>query len=244
MEKKKMLGVLGGMGPMATAYFMELVIRMTDAETDQEHLDMLVYNLTSIPDRTGFILGKTKESPLPTLIRAGQALAEQGAEQIAIPCMTSHYFYRQLSEAVPVPVLNCLAETADCLKAGGVERAGILATTGTMETGIFRDALLSRGIQPVALSRERQADVMSLIYDDIKANRPPRMELFHRAGEELRQKGAEIVILGCTELSLIKRDCSVGGQYLDTLEVLARAAVRACGGKLNPRYRELIRKKM
>ena len=175
MEKKKMLGVLGGMGPMATAYFMELVIRMTDAETDQEHLDMLVYNLTSIPDRTGFILGKTKESPLPTLIRAGQALAEQGAEQIAIPCMTSHYFYRQLSEAVPVPVLNCLAETADCLKAGGVERAGILATTGTMETGIFRDALLSRGIQPVALSRERQADVMSLIYDDIKANRPPRM---------------------------------------------------------------------
>ena len=85
MEKKKMLGVLGGMGPMATAYFMELVIRMTDAETDQEHLDMLVYNLTSIPDRTGFILGKTKESPLPALIRAGQALAEQGAEQIAIP---------------------------------------------------------------------------------------------------------------------------------------------------------------
>lgn len=244
MEKKKMLGVLGGMGPMATAYFMELVIRMTDAETDQEHLDMLVYNLTSIPDRTGFILGKTKESPLPTLIRAGQALAEQGAEQIAVPCMTSHYFYRQLSEAVPVPVLNCLAETADCLKAGGVERAGILATTGTMETGIFRDALLSRGIQPVALSRERQADVMSLIYDDIKANRPPRMELFHRAGEELRQKGAEIVILGCTELSLIKRDCPVGGQYLDTLEVLARAAVRACGGKLNSRYRELIRKKM
>ena len=244
MEKKKMLGVLGGMGPMATAYFMELVIRMTDAETDQEHLDMLVYNLTSIPDRTGFILGKTKESPLPTLIRAGQALAEQGAEQIAVPCMTSHYFYRQLSEAVPVPVLNCLAETADCLKAGGVERAGILATTGTMETGIFRDALLSRGIQPVALSRERQTDVMSLIYDDIKANRPPRMELFHRAGEELRQKGAEIVILGCTELSLIKRDCPVGGQYLDTLEVLARAAVRACGGKLNPRYRELIRQKM
>ena len=85
---------------------------------------------------------------------------------------------------------------------------------------------------------------MSLIYDDIKANRPPRMELFHRAGEELRQKGAEIVILGCTELSLIKRDCPVGGQYLDTLEVLARAAVRACGGKLNPRYRELIRQKM
>ena len=90
MEKKKMLGVLGGMGPMATAYFMELVIRMTDAETDQEHLDMLVYNLTSIPDRTGFILGKTKESPLPTLIRAGQALAEQGvtlqvAEHTAVP---------------------------------------------------------------------------------------------------------------------------------------------------------------
>lgn len=240
MEKKKTLGVLGGMGPMATAYFMELVIRMTGAETDQEHLNMLVYSLPAIPDRTGFILGKTKENPLPVLIRTGRALAEQGAEQIAIPCMTSHYFYRQLCDAIPVPILNCLTETADCLKAGGVERAGVLATTGTVETGIFRDALLSRGIQPVFPSEARQADVMSLIYDDLKANRPPRMELFHRAGEELFGLGAQTVILGCTELSLIKRDCPLDGRYLDTLEVLARAAVRSCGGKLNSQYRNLL----
>ena len=83
---------------------------------------------------------------------------------------------------------------------------------------------------------------MSLIYDDIKAGRPPRMEVFCRVGEELTANGAQTVILGCTELSLIKRDCPIGPGYLDTMEVLAQQSVLECGGKLKKAYTELISK--
>ncbi len=242
MSEKKLLGVLGGMGPIATAYFMELVIRMTDALRDQEHLDMLVYSVPSVPDRTGFILGASRESPLPEMIRVGRALANQGAERIAIPCVTAHYFYRELEESIPVPIINGLAQTVEHLKQRGVEQAGIMATDGTITAGLFRDAMLARGIRPIVPSPERQKDVMRLIYDDIKANRPPRMEVFGRVREELLAMGAQTIILGCTELSLIKRDYPVGAGFLDTMEVLAQRAVLECGGKLKEEYTDLISK--
>ena len=242
MSEKKLLGVLGGMGPIATAYFLELVIRMTDAIRDQEHLDMLVYSVPSVPDRTGFILGKSAESPLPEMIRIGRALAQQGAERIAIPCVTAHYFYRELEENIPVPIINGLTQTVEHLKEKGIEQAGIMATDGTITAGLFRDALLTRGIRPVVPSPERQKDVMSLIYDDIKANRPPRMEVFGRVREELISRGAQTIILGCTELSLIKRDFPLGPGFLDTMEVLAQRAVLECGGKLKEEYADLISK--
>ena len=242
MSEKKLLGVLGGMGPIATAYFMELVIRMTDALRDQEHLDMLVYSVPSVPDRTGFILGASRESPLPEMIRVGRALANQGAERIAIPCVTAHYFYRELEESIPVPIINGLAQTVEHLKQRGVEQAGIMATDGTITAGLFRDAMLARGIRPIVPSPERQKDVMRLIYDDIKANRPPRMEVFGRVREELLAMGAQTIVLGCTELSLIKRDYPVGAGFLDTMEVLAQRAVLECGGKLKEEYADLISK--
>ena len=242
MSEKKLLGVLGGMGPIATAYFMELVIRMTDAIRDQEHLDMLVYSVPSVPDRTGFILGASRESPLPEMIRVGRALANQGAERIAIPCVTAHYFYRELEESIPVPIINGLAQTVEHLKQRGVEQAGIMATDGTITAGLFRDAMLARGIRPIVPSPERQKDVMRLIYDDIKANRPPRMEVFGRVREELLAMGAQTIVLGCTELSLIKRDYPVGAGFLDTMEVLAQRAVLECGGKLKEEYTDLISK--
>lgn len=242
MNEKKLLGVLGGMGPIATAYFMELVIRMTDALRDQEHLDMLVYSVPSVPDRTGFILGKSTESPLPEMIRVGLALAQQGAGVIAIPCVTAHYFYRQLEESIPVPIINGLTEAVEHLKERGVEQAGIMATDGTITAGLYRDALLARGIRPIVPSPQRQKDVMGLIYDDIKANRPPRMDVFGRVREELVSRGAQTIILGCTELSLIKRDCPIGPGFLDTMEVLAQHAITECGGKLKEEYRDLISK--
>ena len=203
---------------------------------------MLVYSVPSVPDRTGFILGQSAESPLPEMIRVGNALAAQGAERIAIPCVTAHYFYRELEARIPVPIINGLAQTVEHLKQRGVEQAGIMATDGTIAAGLFREALTARGIRPIVPSPERQKDVMRLIYDDIKANRPPRMEVFNRVREELTGKGAQTIILGCTELSLIKRDFPLGSGFLDTMEVLAQRAVLECGGKLKEEYRELISK--
>lgn len=242
MVQSKTLGVIGGLGPIATSHFMELIIRMTEAKVDQEHLDMILYSRPSIPDRTSYILDPTKPSPLPEMIRIGNALARQGADLIAIPCMTAHFFHEELAEAIPVPIVHAIHETCVHLKKHGIRKAGIMATDGTIRSKLFQRELLRHGIEPVIPGPEGQKCVMSIIYDDIKANRPADMEKFNRASGELREQGAEAIILGCTELSLVKRDCRLGAGYLDAMEVLAQTCVVQCGGQLKEEYQELISK--
>ncbi len=239
---KKQLGVIGGLGPLATAWFMELVIRMTDAQTDQQHLDMLIYNIPSIPDRTAYLLDLTKENPLPPMIRVGKALAQQGAECIAIPCVTAHHFLPQLSREIPIPIIDAVGETVSHLHRFGVSAAGILATDGTIATKLLQTALESQNIQAVIPDAGDQKVVMDIIYQDIKADRPVNMEKFRQVSDHLRQRGAQANILGCTELSLIKREHNIGSGYIDALEVLAQQSVLRCGGILKEKYRCLISK--
>lgn len=238
--EEKVLGVIGGLGPLATAHFLELTTRMTDAETEQQNLDMIVYNFPSIPDRTGYILGSNLKSPLPGLLWAGRCLAQQGVDVIAIPCVTAHFFYEELRDGIRIPIIHGVRETARHLKAQGVSSAGILATDGTIISGLFSRALSDEGIRPMIPSKARQADVMDIIYNDIKEGNPPDMEKFHAVSEELRQKGAETIILGCTELSLVKRDFSLGPGYLDSMEVLARQSLLRCGKPIKKQYQNLI----
>ncbi|MBR7179509.1 MAG: aspartate/glutamate racemase family protein [Oscillospiraceae bacterium] len=240
MDQKITLGVIGGLGPIATAHFMELIIRMTEADTDQEHLDMILYNRPSIPDRTGYILDPTKPNPLPEMIRVGNALARQGAKLIAIPCMTAHYFHRDLTRYIEAPIVHAIHETAVHLKKHGITKVGIMATDGTVRSKLFQQELLEHGITPVIPGEQGQKCVMSVIYDDIKANRPAEMDKFDFAAKDLREQGAEAIILGCTELSLVKRDYPIGAGYLDAMEVLAQTCVRMCGGKLKEAYQNLI----
>ena len=242
MEQKQTLGVIGGLGPIATAHFMELIIRMTEATTDQEHLDMIIYNRPSIPDRTGYILDQTKPNPLPEMIRVGNALARQGAALIAIPCMTAHYFHRELTRYIEAPIVHAIHETAAHLKKHGITKVGIMATDGTIRSRLFQRELENHGMEVLIPSPQGQKCVMSVIYDDIKANRPADMEKFRYASNELRTQGAQAIILGCTELSLVKRDCHIGAGYLDAMEVLAQTCVLRCGGRLKEEYQELISK--
>lgn len=238
--RKPLLGVIGGLGPMATTHFMELLIQMTDAAVDQENLDMIVYNFPSIPDRTGYILGSNLKSPLPGLLSVGNALARQGAEYIAIPCMTAHYFYRELQAGIPARVINGVQETVSHLKSLGIQKAGIMATDGTIASGLFTRELIDAGILPVLPSEERQADVMHLIYRNIKAGESVEMDRFRAVQRELQEKGAEVIILGCTELSLIKRYEDIGPGFIDAMEVLAQQSILRCGKKLKAKYENLI----
>ena len=239
-DEKKLLGVIGGLGPMATTHFMELVIAMTDAETDQENVDMIVYNFPSIPDRTGYILGSNLRSPLPGLLSVGNSLTRQGAKVIAIPCMTAHFFYEEMKAAFPVDVIHGVRETVRHLKDHGVTTAGIMATDGALASGLFLRELVDGGILPVLPSEQRQEDVMHLIYRNIKAGKPVEMERFRAVEQELRSRGAQAIILGCTELSLIKEQYPIGPGYLDCMEVLAQQAVLRCGGKLKEEFLSLI----
>ena len=240
MAEKKTLGIIGGMGPMATAYLLQLIIQMTDARTDQEHLDIIVFDRPSVPDRTAHILDPTAPSPLPSLLCTAQALQGLGAGYLCAPCITSHYFFKELGERLSVPLLNMLTETAEELYRAGKKKVGIMATTGTVRTGLFQSALADFGLCPITPGEKGQEAVMSIIYDEIKAGLPADAQKFTAVREELFGLGCDSFVLGCTELSLIKRDAEVGPGCLDALEALAKRCVTACGGVLKPAYGRLL----
>lgn len=239
-HSSKKLGVIGGMGPLPTAYFMELVTNMTDVKTDQEHLQMIIYSMPSIPDRTAYILGRSKENPASDIIRIGKILEQSEVDAIAIPCMTSHSFFDSIQDSVSVPVIHAVRKTVDHLRENGFQRVGVMGTSGTIEAGVFHRELERQGLEAISPSTEAQADVMHLIFNNIKAGAAPEMDRFQAAALDLRDKGAEVIILGCTELSLIKRNYPIGAGFVDALEVLAREAILSCGYPLKEKYHNLI----
>lgn len=240
IKNKKVLGVIGGLGPIATAHFMELVIRMCDAPCDQDNLDMIIYNIPSIPDRTAYILDNTKANPLPFMIEIGNTLTREGADQIAIPCVTAHYFCDELNKSIPAPIINGVRETVAYLKERNFDKVGIMATDGTISSGLFAKELETAGITPVVPSNEGQSAVMHLIYNNIKAGNEPDMDKFAFVRQELFEKGAKAIILGCTELSLIKRDYDIGAGFIDVMDVLAYQSLQKCQKPIKEKYKNLI----
>lgn len=234
------LGVLGGLGPMATAYYLELVIAMTDARRDQDHPEIIVMNIPSIPDRTAYILGKSSENPVIPMVQLGQQMKNMGVSVIATPCITAHYFHDQLQSGIGLPVIHAIRSCAQLLRRAGISSVGLMATDGTVQSGIFQKEVEDAGMKLVLPSQPRQADVMSLIYDYVKAGISPDMALFESVRSELFRNGAQVVVLGCTELSLLKKDYDLGNGILDALEVLARESVLACGKTVKPEYSELF----
>lgn len=236
----RILGVIGGLGPLAASHFMELVSKFTDAATDQEHLHMIVYSFPSIPDPTDFIMGYYLKSPLHRLLYVANALSRQNVDLIAIPSITAHYFYDSLSERISLPIIHAVEETARHLEENGVKRVGIMASEGTITSGIYQKALKNHGIETVIPSRIRQEDVNYLIYQNIKSGQQADMTRFYAIADELRKERVQVIILGCTELSLIKRDHPIGPGFLDSMEVLAQQAVLRSGKALKPDKRYLI----
>ena len=238
----KTLGIIGGLGPLATAYFYQQITDMTDVKKDQDHIEILIHSAPSIPDRTSFILGKSTDSPLPRMVEIGRGLVRAGADLISIPCITAHYFHKALTEQIPVPIMNLPEEVAIYLNSHGIKKVGIMATDGTVTSGLFQTQLTKLGIEPLIPSPERQADVMHIIYNNIKIGKSAEPDVFARVRDELQGNGAEVIILGCTELSILKRDKMTGTGFLDAMEVLALRSIEECKAPIRPEYRELITK--
>lgn len=229
MAEAKVLGILGGLGPMATVYFYELITAHTKAARDQDHIDMVISSKASTPDRTAFIMGRSAEDPFAVMEAEARRLVVFGAGVIAIPCNTAHFFYDRLKQAVPVPVLNMVADTVDHVRAMGCTKVGILATDGTISTETYQRVCAQKGLACAVPGPAAQKAVMRVIYDDIKQGRPPNMENFGAAAEELFAAGCQTLVLGCTELSLLKKAGLLDARYVDSMEVLARQAILACG---------------
>lgn len=230
------LGVIGGLGPMATAYFMQRIIEMTDAIQDQEHLQMIVYNCPNIPDRTSYILDTTKENPIPYIIDIADKLKEQGVDCVAMPCITAHYFKNTIENESGVSVIDVIEDTVKLIKDGGIMRVGLMATDGTVKSRIFQRKMEEHGLEVILPDDKHQKMVMDLIYEDIKKGYSPNIDNFNIVKSYLVEHGAQIVILGCTELSVIKRDYDLGSGICDCLDVLARQSILRCNKRIKSEY--------
>lgn len=234
------VGILGGLGPMATVYFMQRILDLTDASRDQDHVDMLVWNHASIPDRTAYLVGDSTDSPGPWMAEDARQLERAGAKLIAVPCNTAQAFQDEVAAAVSIPVIDIVAETVAAARAAvpGLTTIGVLATDGTLRARTYHRAAERAGLSAVAPDEQVQKDVMSMIYDGVKAGVPVERERFDAAVAHLRDKGAGAVVLGCTELSILRTDLVVDeADVIDSLDALAARTVTLAGGRLRPAAR-------
>ena len=242
MSKKKTIGIIGGMGPMATYDLAEKIVECTDAEVDQDHIHVITDCNTAIPDRTAAILSKGK-SPVPEIVKSANRLVEAGADILIMPCNTAHYFYDEIVSQIKKPILNMPEIAAEELSYLGIQKAAVLATEGTVKSGVYEKALAARDIEAVYPDEEGQELLMTLIYEFIKAGNMDFSTLpLEELVEELVEEGAEALILGCTELPLAFEVLLEAGEpevlkeegiliFDPTLE-LAKAAVLKAGGFL------------
>jgi aspartate racemase len=232
----KTIGIMGGMGPASTVDLMNRIISMTNAETDQEHIPMIVDSNTRIPDRTEAILS-IGESPVPEMLASAKRLEAAGADFIVIACHAAHHFVPEIQSQIGIPILGMPDETAKLLKLNGVNKAAILATDGTVQSGMYGRALERYGILPVYPEEDQQKTVMSLVYDYIKKGVAdprdlPGDEITNIVGE-LSKHGAEVLVLASTELPIAFNLMGLRSEaFVDPTIVLAKAAIRMAGAEV------------
>lgn len=236
----KTLGILGGLGPMAGVYFYELVTAMTAAARDQEHLRVVLTGFADTPDRTAYILDRSAPDPTPRMIDAARTLENMGAEVIAMPCNTAHYFYDAVAGSIRVPMLNIIDETLRLLSEMGAKKIGILATAGTVAAKTYPMRAERYGITCETPTAAEQAVISEIIYGQIKQGKTPDLARFEKAANSLFARGCSHLVLGCTELSLLNQSYHLDARYVDSLYALARATVLACGAPLREEYKSII----
>ena len=234
----KKLGVIGGMGPQATELLYQKIISMTDAHCDQEHIDMIILSHAAMPDRTEAIRSGHTETVFSLLAQDAKLLETCGADYIAIPCNTSHYFYEELQKQVNIPIIHMVREAVKRVQERdpSIKKVGLLATDGTLFAGIYKNECKKRGLECVYPDAETQKIVMKIIYDQIKAGEKGSIDDFGEIDTYLKKNGCEAAILACTELSCFKNYHALDRFYLDALDVLCEESVRLCGGKLKEEF--------
>lgn len=225
----KNIGIIGGMGPLATVDLMQKIIVSTNAVSDQEHIHILVDNNPQIPDRTAAILGQGP-SPVFEMVRSGLNLEQMGADVLVMACNTAHYFLPQIQPFFHIPVLNMIEETAKRCRAKGIGCVGLLATRGTYQAGTYAAAFEKYGIKLLQPDDAAKAVIQAMIYDGVKAGDAAYdTTAFRQVLQALRQAGAEAFVLGCTEIPVAVQMYNVVENYIDATQVLAECAVAYAG---------------
>jgi len=220
----KTVGIIGGMGPEATADLMVKVIRATPAKVDQDHIRMLVDSNPKVPCRVKAILGDGA-NPGPVMAQMAEGLEKMGADFLVIPCNTAHYYIDYVTDAVKIDVLNIIEETVKALKKDGVKKVALLATSALISTNLYIKELTAAGIEVIVPQEDYQQIVMETIFA-VKSGDFPKAESYvddiisHVVG-----RGAEAMILGCTELPLLISEEKYPFKFYDPTNILAKAIV-------------------
>ncbi len=225
MDKK--LGVLGGMGPMATIDFIKRIVEKSPATFDQEHIPMVISNNPAIPDRTKHIL-ENGESPFEMMLNDLMTLQKSGVTKVVIPCNTAHYWLDKLNQAEPFSFISIIDTAINEADNRAMKKIGILATSATISTGIYAKALKQRSMETLLPDNEQQLQVMEGIYK-VKAGQIEKGRiLMEPIFDSLIEQGADGVILGCTEIPLAfdKLAPEKRVNTLDSLDLLADQCVK------------------
>ena len=224
----KILGVLGGMGPLASAYFMMRLTQLTPATREDEHIPAVLWSDPRVPNRLEAHRG-IGPSPLPWLVHGIDKLAEAGCGAVAIPCNTAHGWIDGMQSASPIPILHIIDAAADDLRRHGVAtgRVGVLATEATLAMRLYQDWLERLGWSVIEPTAQEMADLVSPSIALVKQNRlADAYALAADATRCLQDRGAEAVVLGCTEIPLaIGAGPVLDAVIVDTIDALALASI-------------------
>lgn len=225
-KPSRVLGVLGGMGPLATVDFLQKLIEETPAACDQDHISVIAYSVPQIPDRPAAITGDGA-SPLPQMLDGIHTLKRAGAHAVAIACNTAHYWYDDLVQQGGLPILH-IADTACAALPQNVQRVGLLATQGTLAAGFYQSRFRERRFDCVLSSDDEQRALVLPAIDGVKRNDLPAAHaLAVKAARRLIERGAQVIVMGCTEIPLaIEHQTSdVSAVCIDATRALARTCV-------------------
>ena len=223
------IGVLGGMGPAATADFYRKLVEATPAQRDQDHLPVLIHSVPQIPDRASSYLHGAP-SPLPTLASFARELQASGAQMIVMPCNTAHLWYDELRGSVDIPILHIVDSVLDALAGSEVRAIAVMGTGATLAGQLYPRRSRARGrddlrwIEPTAQAQQ------SRVAPGIEAVKAGRIDAARKlmlpVARELVEQGAQALVLACTEIPLALRAEDTGVPTLDATQLLAEATVR------------------
>lgn len=220
--------ILGGMGTMATESFVRQLNKRTPTHADQDYLNYILYNHATIPDRTAYILDRSKPNPIPLL---QEDIRQQNILQpsfIVLTCNTAHYFFDDLQKETKIPILHMPKEAVKQIHREQITgKVAFLGTEGSVKAGVYENELKEQGIDYLIPSQELQAKINHLIYQDVKENDYINLELFFEILADTKKLGCEAVILGCTELSLVAEyiDCEHEYKIFDAQSILVDCTI-------------------
>jgi aspartate racemase len=235
-EHRFTLGIVGGMGPLATAEFLRTLVVQTEARRDQDHLHVLIESDPSIPDRTAYLLGRGPD-PRPAILRVARRLVGAGADLLVMPCNTANAFADDISASINAPLVPWISTAVEAVARYRPRKVGILATSGTLQTGVYQRAFAALGVATVQPREQAQRDVMTAIYGvgGIKAGgyvAAVERKCLTKAADALADAGAEVLLLACTELPLAMPTAEWPLPAVDPAIEVARRVIALAGLEL------------